>query len=57
MVGIKQVVAIKLKGSIKVDKYIVQINELLREYQDRNGELVYIWAYSATAHAVIQYDA
>lgn len=57
MVGIKQVVAKKVKKVHSIDKIIAQTNEILREYQDRNGELVYFLTIKLELFAIIQYDA
>ena len=57
MVVIKQVVALKLKNSYSLDKCIDKINEILREYQDRKGELVSFLPKIGSYNAIIQYDA
>jgi len=54
---IKQVFELKLKMLSSWDSAIGQINEKLREYQDRNGELVTIVQTANRAYAIIQYDA
>ena len=53
----KQVIQLKLKILSSWDSAIGQINEILREYQDRNGELVTIVQTANRTYAIIQYDA
>ena len=53
----KQVIQLKFKILSLWDSAIGQINEKLREYQDRNGELVTIVQTANRAYAIIQYDA
>ncbi|MBY9016362.1 MAG: hypothetical protein KGD68_11765 [Candidatus Lokiarchaeota archaeon] len=57
MCVMKQVIQLKLKILSSWDSAIGQINETLREYQDRNGELVTILQTANRAYAIIQYDA
>lgn len=37
--------------------FFIQINEKLREYQDKNGELGNIVTTANRGYAIIQYDA
>jgi len=54
---IKQVIQLQLKRLSSWESAMAQINENLREYQERNGELVTIVTTANRSYAIIQYDA
>ena len=57
MVKIKQVIHFRIKRMSSWDSMIEQINAVLKEYQDKNGELVTVTNIGTKTHAIIQFDA
>jgi len=53
----KQVVKVKLKRVSSWDSIMEQINAILREYKDKNGELVHFFEINGKRNVIIQYDA
>jgi len=56
---VKQVLKItsKLRGITVWSSFIDQINVVLNDYKDRNGELVAVTTTTHYTHTIIQFDA